>query len=101
MGWATHYINKLKSGETVKFRPRGNSMQGKISSGQLCTVSPINNDILIKKGDIVLCNVNGNQYLHLVKSIKGKQYKIANNKGYINGNITLNNIFGICIKVEN
>jgi hypothetical protein len=42
MAWATPYISKLKLGETVSFRPRGNSMQGKIESGQLCTVEPIN-----------------------------------------------------------
>jgi hypothetical protein len=38
MGWATPYIDKLKKGETVQFRPRGNSMSGRIESGQLCTV---------------------------------------------------------------
>jgi hypothetical protein len=41
MGWASHYIEKLRNGETVKFRPRGNSMQPKIESGQLCTVEPL------------------------------------------------------------
>jgi hypothetical protein len=28
MSWATSYIAKLKLGETVSFRPRGNSMKG-------------------------------------------------------------------------
>jgi hypothetical protein len=41
MGWATQYIAQLQEGETVQFRPRGNSMEGKISSGQLCTVEPV------------------------------------------------------------
>ena len=40
MGWANNYIVKLKNGEGVTFRPKGNSMQGKIESGDLCTVSP-------------------------------------------------------------
>ena len=26
MGWATPHIDKLRRGETVQFRPRGNSM---------------------------------------------------------------------------
>ena len=39
-------------GETVAFRPRGNSMKGKIASGQLCTVRSA-------------------QYLHLVKAVRG------------------------------
>ncbi len=41
MGWATNYINELKGGKTISFRPRGNSMVGRISSGQLCTVVPV------------------------------------------------------------
>jgi exosome complex RNA-binding protein Csl4 len=69
MGWATPYIAKLKNGEMVQFRPRGNSMQGKIDSGQLCTVEPISDFESLKKGDIVLCKVNGNEYLHLIKAI--------------------------------
>jgi len=28
-------------------------------------------------GDIVLCKVNGKQYLHLVKAIQGKRYQIG------------------------
>ena len=40
MGWATHYIPRLQAGETVQFRPRGDSMSGRIESGQLCTVAP-------------------------------------------------------------
>ena len=41
MGWAANHIARLKAGEAVSFRPRGNSMVGKIESGQLCTVVPI------------------------------------------------------------
>src|SRR6516162_6497419 len=69
MGWATGYIDKLGRGETVQFRPRGNSMAGKIDSGQLCTVVPAKIEDL-KVGDIVLCKVNGFQYLHLIKAIQ-------------------------------
>ena len=98
MSWATHYIEKLKAGETVQFRPRGNSMQGKISSGQLVTVVPIAGKTL-QKGDIVLCKVNGNQYLHLIKAIQGERFQIGNNIGGINGWVTKNSIYGICIEV--
>jgi hypothetical protein len=41
MGWATDHIARLQAGETVHFRPRGDSMRGKIESGQLCTVEPM------------------------------------------------------------
>ena len=40
LGWATRYIEELQRGTTVQFRPRGNSMTGKIDSGQLVTVQP-------------------------------------------------------------
>jgi len=68
MGWANGYIEALLRGETVQFRPRGNSMSGRIESGQLVTVVPLVNR-MPRVDDIVLCKVNGTQYLHLVKAI--------------------------------
>jgi hypothetical protein len=99
MGWAAHYIAKLKNGETVSFRPRGNSMSGKIESGQLCTVEPIDQKN-IEVGDIVLCKLKGYEYLHLVKAIQGQRFQIGNNKGRINGWITANSIFGKCVNID-
>lgn len=99
MGWATFHIEKLKRGETVQFRPRGNSMKGKIESGELCTVSPVKTEEL-KVGDIVLCKVGGAQYLHLIKAQQGGRFQIGNNRGRINGWIGANGIFGRCIRVE-
>lgn len=93
MGWAAHYIERLTQGETVLFRPRGNSMSGKIESGQLCTVVPLDS-VALKVGDIVLCRVRGAEYLHLIKAIQGPRYQIGNNRGRINGWITVNAIFG-------
>ena len=99
MGWASDYINRLQNGESVQFRPRGNSMLGKIESGQLCTVEPVDPDCL-NAGDIVLCKVNGKQYLHLVKAIQGKRFQIGNNRGRINGWVGENGIFGKCTRIE-
>ena len=100
MGWVTPYITKLKLGESVSFRPRGNSMKGKIESGQICTVEPISDFDTLEKYDIVLCKVNGREYLHLIKAIQGKRFQIGNNRGRINGWVTANQIFGKCVKVE-
>jgi hypothetical protein len=99
LGWATHYIAKLQAGETVSFRPRGASMTGRIESGQLCTVAPVDCSTL-SVGDVVLCRVRGNEYLHLVKAINGTRFQIGNNRGLINGWIGLNGIFGKCIRIE-
>lgn len=101
MSWATSYISDLKNGKTVQFRPKGNSMVGKINSGQLCTVIPIN-DTIVEKGMIVLCKVNGYQYLHLVTAVsKNGRVQISNNHGHVNGWTSIKQIYGICIKVEN
>ena len=98
MGWATKYIDILKNGKTVSFRPYGNSMSGIIESGQMCTVEPATNYNL-EVGDVVLCKVNGHQYLHIIKSINGTQYQIGNNNGGINGWIAKDNIYGICVQI--
>ena len=99
MGWASQYIARLQAGETVEFRPRGNSMQGKVESGQLCTVGPVD-PATLTVGDIVLCKVNGRQYLHLVKAIQGGRFQIGNNRGRINGWVAAGAIYGRCIRVE-
>lgn len=99
MGWAAGHIAKLRAGETVSFRPRGNSMAGKIESGQLCTVEPVG-PATVRVGDIVLCKVNGREYLHLVKAVQGPRFQIGNNRGRINGWVTATTIFGRCVRVE-
>ncbi len=99
MSWASNYISKLKSGNIIQFRPRGNSMIGLIENGQLVTVEPLTLQIL-KKNDIVLCKVNGCNYIHKITAIDGERYQIGNNKGKINGWTSRQSIYGICIKVE-
>lgn len=103
-GRANAYIEKLQQGETVKFRPRGNSMAPKIKSGQLVTVEPTTMKGLphVWEGDIVLCQVKGKQWLHLVTAIRkqGASYQISNNKGRVNGWTTRDKIYGIVTKVE-
>lgn len=98
VGWATGHLEKLTQGETVSFRPRGNSMTPIIKSGQLCTVAPIA-DRAISKGDVVLCKVRGNQFLHLVSAVKGDQVQISNNHGHVNGWCSRKNIFGVLVSV--
>lgn len=99
--WATQYIEQLKQGNTVKFRPHGNSMQPRIESGQLVTVVPVTDDLLVEQGDVVLCKVEGKQWLHLVSAIGSDgRYQISNNKGHVNGWCTRQNVFGKVTQVE-
>lgn len=96
MGWATAHIAALVRGETVQFRPRGHSMTGKVNDGQLVTVVPLGSPPLV--GEVVLCKVNGREYLHLVKAVRGNQYLIGNNRGGTNGWTA--RIYGRMVKVE-
>ena len=74
-------------------------MRGKIEPGQLCTVEPVDTADL-RVGDIVLCKVNGRQYLHLVKAIDGDRFLIGNNRGRTNGWVGPGAIYGRCTQVE-
>ena len=79
-------------------------MDPKIKSGQLCTVQPLG-DHVVRKGDIVLCKVKGKHYLHLVEAISqkmdgGVRVQICNNKGFTNGTIGKQSIYGVLVKVE-
>ena len=73
-------------------------MSGRIESGQLCVVEPVD-PAKLEVGDIVLCKVKGNEYLHIVKAIQGARFQIGNNRGYINGWIGSNSVFGKCVSV--
>jgi hypothetical protein len=74
-------------------------MSGKIESGQLCTVAPVD-PATLDVGDIVLCKVRGREYLHLIKAIQRPRFQIGNNRGRINGWVSATAIFGKLIAVE-
>lgn len=101
MNWHLH-VENLKKGETVSFRPKGNSMRPRIESGNKVTVSPDISEVQVN--DIVFCKVHGNFYVHLVKAIKteqdAKRYLIANNHGRINGWVGKNAVYGKVIEVS-
>lgn len=93
MSWALHAKRILSEGREVTINPKGNSMSGRIESGQSVLLKPCTKDDL-NVNDVVLCKVKGNDYLHLISAIDGERYQISNNKGHINGWISLRSIFG-------
>lgn len=101
MSWALHAKDKLKKGENAVITPHGNSMHPRIESGATVELAPITDKTEVRIGDVVLVHVGGKDYLHLVKAMRGNQFQIGNNKGHINGWVTLNSIYGVAINIEN
>jgi hypothetical protein len=100
VSWADPIIKELEAGNPVSFRPKGRSMEPLIKSGQLVTVTPVGIREL-KRGDIVLCHVAGNHYLHLIKGVDaaGLNFLIGNNRGRINGWTMRTKIYGVVTQV--
>jgi hypothetical protein len=83
MGWADNYIKQLQAGNTVRFEP-------------------ISSFYALSRGDIVLCQVKGHQYVHLVKQLDPvkKLVLIGNNRGRENGWTSYDRVYGRVTKVE-
>jgi hypothetical protein len=99
MSWAQHAKEALRRGETVRIRPRGYSMIGKVNNGDLVILAPCEPTDLVV-GDIVLVRVHGTDYLHLIKAVQQTRFLIGNNRGGINGWVGPQAIYGKAIKVE-
>jgi SOS-response transcriptional repressor LexA len=101
MSWADNAIKELQAGNTVQIRPKGNSMKGRIDSGQLVTIAPCRPEE-ISNGDIVLAKVKGRIYLHLVAGLSFSRnrhlFLIKNNRGRTNGWTGI--VYGKVTKVE-
>ncbi|MGH3859101.1 hypothetical protein, partial [Actinokineospora sp.] len=92
---------RVAAGETVEFRPSGNSMVPLIHSRQLVKVAPVD-PTTVEVGDIVLCRVAGSVYLHLVSAINPatRRVQISNNRGRVNGWTGHNRVYGRCVAID-
>lgn len=99
MGWVNDARKELAAGREVKIRPTGGSMRGRIESGQLVTLAPID-PATVSVGDAVLVKWRGGCLLHLVKDVKGDQLLIGNNVGKINGWAPRADVLGKVVAVE-
>ena len=84
MSWADQAIKTLKEDGWAIIYPKGNSMSPLIKSGQRVSLKACG-PYDVREGEIVLCKVKGNVYLHLVKAIGDGRVLIGNNKGRTNG----------------
>lgn len=98
MGQNQAIADRLARGETVQWRPHGNSMTPRLKSGQLVTVTPAKlEDVTV--GDVVFAKVKGAYFLHLIRQVGDDgRVLIANNHGHVNG--WSRQVYGKLVKVE-
>jgi hypothetical protein len=89
---------RLRAGETVEWRPTGNSMTPIIESGQLEVVAPVD-PATIGRGDVVLAKVGGRYYLHKVSAVQPGRVQISNNHGHVNGWTSRDQVYGVVTAV--
>jgi hypothetical protein len=98
MGWVKDARTELDAGRQVQVRPFGGSMRGRIESGQLVTLAPVEG-AAVRVDDVVLVEWRGNYLLHLVKEIQDDQLLIGNNLGQINGWVAVSAVLGKVVAV--
>ena len=101
--WADSLIASLCQGKVVEFHPSGHSMEPLIKHRALVTVAPLGAQEP-KTGDVVLCKVKGQQFLHLIKAVENggspsARFLIGNNRGKINGWTSRAHVYGIVTRV--
>jgi hypothetical protein len=69
-----------------------------VHDGSLVTLSPVEPADL-DVGDVVLVEVGGHDFLHLIKAVNGGLFLIGNNRGGINGWVTADSIFGVATRI--
>ena len=98
MGWANDARKGLAEGRSVQVRPVGGSMRGRIESGQVVTLAPVD-PAAVRADDIVFVAWKGGFLLHLVKDAKDGQLLIGNNLGKVNGWVPASAVLGRVIGV--
>ncbi len=98
MGWVNDARKGLAEGRAVQVRPVGGSMRGRIESGQLVTLAPVD-PADVRLDDVVLVAWRGRYFLHLVKEVKHGRLLIGNNLGKVNGWVEASAVLGRVIAV--
>lgn len=88
----------IEGNSVERYKEGGNSMLPLIKSNQPVTLTPCQ-DIELKVNDIVFCKVKGRFVTHKILKIRKDEYQIGNNRGFVNGWIGKEKIFGLVTKV--
>lgn len=99
MGWVNDARKELAAGRSVQVRPVGGSMRGRIESGQLVTLAPVDS-AEVRADDVVLVAWKGGFLLHLVKEVADGRLLIGNSLGKVNGWVDATAVAGKVVAVE-
>jgi hypothetical protein len=95
--WATEAIERLQNGLPAEVRPRGHSMTGLISDGDLVTLEALLSHELAP-GDVVLVRVPGKRYshvvLHMVIGVDAGKFLIGSHQDRVDGWVDRADIYG-------
>jgi translation initiation factor IF-1 len=99
MSWVKEALTALQEKKSVTIQPFGGSMRGRIESGQLVTLEPVD-AAKLQVNDVVFVEWGSNFLLHLVTGIKNGEIQIGNNLGKVNGWIPASAVLGRVIAVR-
>jgi hypothetical protein len=100
MSKASMIANMLMEGRTIeRYKEAGNSMLPILKSKQPVTLEPVTKDTILEENDIVFCRVKGNYYTHKITGLRNSQFQISNNRGFVNGWVSKDKIFGKVTKI--
>ena len=98
--WATIAYDALAQGQSVRVRPRGHSMRGRIDDGDLVTLEPCRAEEL-KVGDIVLARVRGwLLVLHQIIDREPDRFLIGTTAGRADGWVAASDVFGRVVPMQ-
>lgn len=99
MGWVTDARTELAAGQALRVRRVGGSMRGRVESGQLVTMAPVD-PAEVRADDVMLVAWKDGFLLHLVKEVADGRLLIGNNLGKINGWVDATAAVGRVVAVE-
>ena len=92
-------IKALQEKGEVVIRCNGNSMRPLIGPKEAIHLKKVDLS-LIRVDDAVFVRVNKNLQVHKVGAIDKNRFRIENNKGFVNGWVGPNAIYGLACKIE-
>jgi len=98
MSWVKEALAQLKTDGQCVIHPIGNSMRGRVESGQRVVLTNRRLEEL-RVGEVVFIRWKGNYLLHLILEMKDHRLLIGNNVGKVNGWIDRKDVLAKAIEI--